>query len=865
MKKKSLHFACNLILLSFAFAQVDHFESVILEGDEWSYLIPSEQPDASWISPMFDDDGWAVGPSGFGYGDGDDNTEVASGTLSIYIRRSFSIVSMAEIESAFLDIDFDDGFVAYLNGVEIARSTVNGEPPVFNGGSSGLHEAALYSGNNPEQYEISLEPLREGDNLLAIEVHNESVTSSDLSLIPFFSVGVNTTERRYRLVPDWFNVFVPVTIDFESSNLPVVIIEIPNGQEIPSEPKIPGTMKIIWSEDGERNFLTDQDDTSKLNYDGNIEIEVRGSSSSILEKKQYSLTTYKDDGDKDNTKILGLPEENDWILSGLAFDPSLIRDYVSYTLSREIGQYASRGKYCELILNGDYRGLYLLQERLKVDKNRIDVRKMDVDDVMEPEITGGYVTKTDKIEGNEPEAAWSMPNYLGYESNFLHDHPKSDQITWEQHLYIRDLFFALAETAKQKNSSFENGYPSIIDLPSFIDFMLLNELSANVDGYEFSTFFHKDRNGKLRGGPVWDFNLTYGNDLTFWGLDRSFTDVWQFDNGDNHGPEFWKDLFDDPDFNCYLTKRWNELTTEGQPFHRGQIDNLIAETVLAIAEAVSRENSRWNTVGNHNENIDFMKTWLDDRVVWISEQLGETETCLNEEVPQLVISRINYHPQESEQDENDDQEFVEIRNVGLTNADLTGVYFGGTGFVYQFPAGTMMPSGTSIFLARDVDVFRAAYGFSAFDSFTRGLNNGGQTLTLLNGFGNEIDKVTFTDESPWPESADGGGDFLEIINDQLDNDDPSNWQTGRFEISILGMEIAPAVNIYPNPSPDNVTISAMNMIQKLTVLSLDGKRLFTREPNSLSTEISVSTLQRGTYIVEVLTSSKRYVRRLLVE
>ena len=103
-----------------------------------------------------------------------------------------------------------------------------------------------------------------------------------------------------------------------------------------------------------------------------------------------------------------------------------------------------------------------------------------------------------------------------------------------------------SNTSNNKNSSVEDGYPSVIDIPSFIDFMILNEFSANVDGYQFSTFFHKERNGKLRAGPIWDFNLTYGNDLFFWGYDRSFTYGWQFDDGGNTGAKFWKDLFDDP-------------------------------------------------------------------------------------------------------------------------------------------------------------------------------------------------------------------------------------------------------------------------------------------------------------------------------
>ena len=126
-----------------------------------------------------------------------------------------------------------------------------------------------------------------------------------------------------------------------------------------------------------------------------------------------------------------------------------------------------------------------------------------------------------------------MPNYGGWRSSFVHEYPKSTDIKPDQHDYIKGEFERLANTSSDKNSSVEDGYPSVIDVPSFIDFMILNEFSGNVDGYQFSTFFHKERNGKLRAGPIWDFNLTYGNDLFLWGYDRSFTFGWQFDDGGN--------------------------------------------------------------------------------------------------------------------------------------------------------------------------------------------------------------------------------------------------------------------------------------------------------------------------------------------
>ena len=150
------------------------------------------------------------------------------------------------MESIILDIDYDDGFVAYLNGQEIARNLVSGGVPDFNQASDGNHEAILYQGFAPERFGVDPSLLTTGTNTLAVQVHNQSFVSSDLTAIPVLSLGINTTDYNYSTPPDWFVApDVPVTVNFESSNLPIVIIVTDQGQEIPNEPKIDATMKII--------------------------------------------------------------------------------------------------------------------------------------------------------------------------------------------------------------------------------------------------------------------------------------------------------------------------------------------------------------------------------------------------------------------------------------------------------------------------------------------------------------------------------------------------------------------------------------------------------------------------------------------
>ena len=855
----------NFMMISFVgVAQEDHWESLVIPGDQWSYLVPNTQPSADWHSSTFDASGWSTGSTGIGHGDGDDATLINT-TLSVYMRIEFTVIDPAIITALILDMDYDDGFVAYLNGQEIARSLVSGTVPAFDQPSDGLHEASLYQSIDPDRFEINTDLLLTGTNILAVEVHNESLASSDLSAIPTLSVGLSDPGNYYQSVPVWFDA--PVFQEeflFTSSHLPIVILETEGEQEIPNEPKISAHMVIINRGEGQLNDITDGDQPENIDFDGTIAIEIRGSTSACCsDKKQYALTTYDSLGEKDNVSLLGMPKENDWILNGFAFDPSRLRDYISYQLSLQLGQYASRGHYCEVVLNGKYLGLYVLQEKLKADDNRIDINKIDPEDITDKQLTGGYITKSDKIEG-EDVAAWYMDNYLGWQTAFVHEHPKPNEIMPQQDAYIKDQFFLLEHTASTRNSSLINGYPAIIDIPSFIDFMLINELAGNVDAYQYSTFFHKDRNGKLRAGPVWDFNLTYGNDLFFWNFDRSHIDVWQFDNGDNEGARFWKDLFNDPVFNCYMSKRWGLLTQSGSMLHPDQLLHFIDETVNLIEPAVQRDYQRWGFNDDYSQHISAMKSWITARVEWMTQQLGDGQNCMGESVPHLAFSKIHYHPMTEDGSGEKDLEFLEITNIGSQIVDLTGVYFGGTGLVYQFPVNSSLAGGASLYLANESSAFREAYGFEPYDEFSRSLNNGGQTLSLLNGYGNLIDQVTYSDEAPWPVLADGEGYYLSLIDPLSDNNDPTNWEAVNITDLLSSETVDPLISIYPNPTIDKIEIRSQQPIQEWALYDTQGKLIDHQSIQTSYFQMDVSQYTPGLYLLEFITTGKRISRKILI-
>ena len=194
--------------------------TLINQGDVFKYLTPSSEPNSNWNSLSFDDSTWAESSSGFGYGDGDDATVLPNSTRSVYLRKVFEIADISEVSSLILDIDYDDGFVAYINGIEVARANINGVPPPFNSGTLQDHEAQLYSGGIPERFLITdfSSILNPGENILTIQAHNVSSNSSDLTIIPFLSAVFTAPNTSGVTPPDVLNLITNLHTNFKISS-----------------------------------------------------------------------------------------------------------------------------------------------------------------------------------------------------------------------------------------------------------------------------------------------------------------------------------------------------------------------------------------------------------------------------------------------------------------------------------------------------------------------------------------------------------------------------------------------------------------------------------------------------------------------
>jgi len=213
--------------------------------------------------------------------------------------------------------------------------------------------------------------------------------------------------------------------------------------------------------------------------------------------------------------------------------------------------------------------------------------------------------------------------------------------------------------------------------------------------------------------------------------------------------------------------------------------------------------------------------------------------------------------------EQDDLEYIEITNTGDQTADLTGIYFAGTGLVFQFPPNSSIGPFSSIIIASNQQTFRLKYGFSPFGKFTRHLSNQGQNITLSDGFGNIIDNVSYQDTVPWPE-ADGNGYYLKLIDTGLDNNDPSSWIASNDVVTSSEYPDPLAeVLVYPNPVSEILFIDAGFEMKTIILADLYGRPVKIIRLNDLNCYIDMSSLSEGIYFLRIESVNKVIIRKII--
>lgn len=442
----------------------------------------------------------------------------------------------------------------------------------------------------------------------------------------------------------------------DSSNLPIVIINT-NGQGINQGVKTPSSMRIIYNGSGSFNHVTDVPN----NYNNNIGIEVRGQSSTGFDQLQYNIETRDSAQAKKDTIVLGMPTHADWVLYAPYTDKSLMRNVITYQLALDMGHWAARTKFCEVIIDGDYKGVYVFMEKIKRDKNRVNIKKLLPTSNSADSITGGYIFSIDK---DQPDFYSTIaPNNAtsGQNIGFTFKYPTAANISTPQAEYLKHYVLDSFENTLNSPNFMDpvNGYRKYVSIKSFIDFMLINEVSKNVDGYRLSSYFYKDRysnGGLLKAGPVWDFNLAWHNadycagELSS-GWAYKFNDVC---GGDNWVIPFWWDkMMTDTVYQNKLYCRWQELrgTLLNTTVLFGKIDSM----TLLLNDAQARHFVRYPILGTYvwpnpsplantyAEEILATKNWIVDRLAWLDANILPNGTCAPPVVTGIGNSnKINY-------------------------------------------------------------------------------------------------------------------------------------------------------------------------------------------------------------------------------
>lgn len=384
---------------------------------------------------------------------------------------------------------------------------------------------------------------------------------------------------------------------------------------------------------------------------------VRGQSSSTQPERPYALEFWQEDSDDDRDEpLLGMPAHSDWVLQSLAFDKSLLRNFLLQQAMLEANGPGAgmRCRFVEVFFNqdnstvdyGDYRGIYLLMEKVSRGKQRVDIAKLN-DSMSAPElISGGYIFKADKLPfarrinaASDPAIPGSSRDYDVYEPDPVTDAQAEALTAW-----LNRMTTALAAPDFSDPTS-PNYHGRWIDAASFIDKMLWYELSKETDAYAYSYYFSKDRNGLMSGFPLWDVDRSLGN--SSYGYANSTFGMKWWVVGANY--TYYPRLQQDPEFVDRTWNRWTALRrshlSKDRLFNRiesvytlltdGNRSDIVSSTnaaTMAVQVPAARHFRKYPQLGTTSfpggqggqanrttwrQEVDAMKSWLAERLEWM--------------------------------------------------------------------------------------------------------------------------------------------------------------------------------------------------------------------------------------------------------
>lgn len=388
-------------------------------------------------------------------------------------------------------------------------------------------------------------------------------------------------------------------------------------------------------------------------YAGPAGIHVRGESSSGFDQRSYSLELWDEAGKDQGARLLGMSNDSDWILYAPWSEKTLMRNKLIFdwmlALRGPDGS-AVRTRFVELFFNqskppsgqvgySTYRGTYVLMEKLKRGKDRVPIQNLNTNTVDPQLITGGYIIRKDKDDAQKSN--WSTARFGVALQSFDPDRLNAPQLAYMK-TYMNAFELALSGPNYR---NFTNGYQAYIDPDTFIDAQWMLEVGKQVDGYVFSTYWNKDRGGRLRAGPLWDFNIALGN------ADYASGDTptgWLYEGVNGVGQLWYPKLHSDPDYKLAHWDRYWEMrrsilatatvmaTIDGHMHtlldgYTGAVSN---RAPTNIQNPVARHFRKWPRLGTRDwpnppgetkiktwqAEVDYMKNWIKSRLEWLDDQ-----------------------------------------------------------------------------------------------------------------------------------------------------------------------------------------------------------------------------------------------------
>lgn len=372
-------------------------------------------------------------------------------------------------------------------------------------------------------------------------------------------------------------------------DLPVVLIDS-YGAGRPNREYFDATTMIFEPEGGGTTSLSAAPTLSTR-----AGFRLRGNSSATFEKTPFRVEFWDNENDDADYPVLGMPADSDWVLRGPFPDKALIREALVYDLGREMGLPAPRYAFAEFYLNtdaapvgaNDYMGVYMFMETIKNSKDRLDLKQLDEDDVTVPKIQGGYIWKFEWMAAEEPTLPCTGPAATCW--NYLEVADPSP-LQPQQREWLRGHLQEFNDVLHSSNfADPTTGYRKYIDVDSFINLMIVNELSREMDAYVRSSHFYKDRDSKIFAGPLWDFDLSFGVG-GFFANDQ--VSGWQHQQTRQPSANDWfAQLLRDPAFVNQARSRWQTL-------RRGLLSDAALQTRInalatPLTNAAQRNFQRW--------------------------------------------------------------------------------------------------------------------------------------------------------------------------------------------------------------------------------------------------------------------------------